>query len=219
MSHNGSCSHDHDCGEHTCAGAWSLYKFIDMPKVRALNEKAQDSIKSVFKPWELRLDASSVVESSEDDELLVFIPFVNDVKIRSISIIGGSDGTSPAKMRAFTNREDIDFSLAQDLTPVQEWNLAENLNGHLEYLTREWVASPFIFHSHLQERRFGFTTLVFVGKQQISIEKQLQMLCMKQCPTRLTTSCLRHYLRHKFCNLKSYRFCFKFECKAPTSLF
>eukprot|EP00270_Netrium_digitus_P010385 TRINITY_DN3218_c0_g1_i2.p1 TRINITY_DN3218_c0_g1~~TRINITY_DN3218_c0_g1_i2.p1 ORF type:complete len:205 (+),score=33.20 TRINITY_DN3218_c0_g1_i2:163-777(+) len=136
MSHNGSCSHDHDCGEHTCAGAWSLYKFIDMPKVRALNEKAQDSIKSVFKPWELRLDASSVVESSEDDELLVFIPFVNDVKIRSISIIGGSDGTSPAKMRAFTNREDIDFSLAQDLTPVQEWNLAENLNGHLEYLTR-----------------------------------------------------------------------------------
>ncbi|RZC68418.1 hypothetical protein C5167_031648 [Papaver somniferum] len=39
-------------------------------------------------------------------------------------------------MRAFINREGIDFSDAQGMQPVQEWDLAENLQGILEYQTR-----------------------------------------------------------------------------------
>jgi len=39
-------------------------------------------------------------------------------------------------MRAFINREGIDFSDAQNMQPVQEWELAENLQGALEYQTR-----------------------------------------------------------------------------------
>jgi hypothetical protein len=62
--------------------------------------------------------------------------FTTDVKIKSISIIGGSDGTSPSKMRAFMNRDDIDFSAAADLLPIQEWELAENPHGEIEYLTK-----------------------------------------------------------------------------------
>ncbi|GJS22275.1 PITH domain-containing protein 1 [Tanacetum coccineum] len=62
--------------------------------------------------------------------------FTSDVKIKSISIVGGADGTSPSKMRAFINREGIDFSDAQSMQAVQEWDLAENLQGVLEYQTR-----------------------------------------------------------------------------------
>lgn len=77
------------------------------------------------------------MESNEGDpELIVFIPFTADVKIKSIAIVGGADGTSPAKMRAFINRDGIDFSDAQSMQPVQEWDLAENLQGVLEYQTR-----------------------------------------------------------------------------------
>ncbi|KAG6409755.1 hypothetical protein SASPL_127797 [Salvia splendens] len=77
------------------------------------------------------------LESNEGDpELIVFIPFTSDVKLKSISIVGGADGTSPAKMRAFINREGIDFSDAQNMQAVQEWDLAENLQGVLEYQTR-----------------------------------------------------------------------------------
>ncbi|KAL5674530.1 hypothetical protein ACJX0J_018836, partial [Zea mays] len=36
----------------------------------------------------------------------------------------------------FINREGIDFSDAQNMQPVQEWELAENLQGALEYQTR-----------------------------------------------------------------------------------
>lgn len=77
------------------------------------------------------------MESNDGDpELLVYIPFTTDVKIKSISIVGGADGTSPSKMRVFINREGIDFSDAQDMQAIQEWDLVENLQGVLEYQTR-----------------------------------------------------------------------------------
>ncbi|GMH10782.1 hypothetical protein Nepgr_012623 [Nepenthes gracilis] len=133
-----ACLHDHSCEDHDCSSDWSLYKHIDLPKVSALNEAVAGSVKSVFKAWEHRLNSSGeCLESNENDpELLVFIPFTSDVKIKSISIIGGADGTSPSKMRAFINRDGIDFSDAQIMQPIQEWELAENLQGVLEYQTR-----------------------------------------------------------------------------------
>ncbi|XP_015167790.1 PITH domain-containing protein 1 isoform X1 [Solanum tuberosum] len=133
-----ACLHDHDCADHNCSSDWSLFKHIDLPKVSALNESVTGSVKSVFKPWEQRLNSSEGhLESNEGDpELIVFIPFTADVKIKSIAIVGGADGTSPSKMRAFVNRDGIDFSDAQSMQAIQEWDLAENLQGVLEYQTR-----------------------------------------------------------------------------------
>ncbi|CAL9186203.1 unnamed protein product [Musa hybrid cultivar] len=180
-----SCLHDHSCEDHNCSADWSLHTHIDLSKVvSALNEAVAGSVKSVFKPWNRRLDTSEVgiaflslefsfppplgcldatsvnaspkdvvlaccfvllvkdvgsglLESNDGDpELLVFIPFTSDVKIKSISVVGGSGGTSPSKMRAFINRDGIDFSDAQNMQPVQEWDLNENLQGLLEYQTR-----------------------------------------------------------------------------------
>ncbi|XP_056158726.1 uncharacterized protein LOC115688955 isoform X1 [Syzygium oleosum] len=133
-----ACMHDHSCEDHDCSSNWSLYKHVDLSKVSALNEAVPGSVKSVFKAWEHRLNSSEgYLESNDGDpELLVFIPFTSDVKIKSISIVGGADGTSPSKMRAFINREGIDFSDAQSMQAVQEWDLAENMQGMLEYQTR-----------------------------------------------------------------------------------
>lgn len=133
-----ACLHDHSCEDHDCSTDWSLYKHIDLTKVTALNESVPGSVKSVFKAWEQRLSSSEEhLESNEGDpELLVYIPFTSDVKIKSISIVGGADGTSPSKMRAFINRDGIDFSDAQGMQAIQEWDLAENLQGVLEYQTR-----------------------------------------------------------------------------------
>ncbi|RYR05953.1 hypothetical protein Ahy_B06g085771 isoform H [Arachis hypogaea] len=47
------------------------------------------------------------------------VEFTSNVKIKSISIVGGADGTSPAKMRAFINRDGIDFSDAQSMQAIQ----------------------------------------------------------------------------------------------------
>lgn len=133
-----ACSHSHDCSDHDCGAGFSLYKHVDLPKVWALNEAVEGSANSVLRSWERRLELTgeSLRSNDGDPELLLFIPFTSDVIIKGISIIGGADGTSPTKMRAFINRIDVDFSNVQNLTPVQEWDLAENPRGELEYQTR-----------------------------------------------------------------------------------
>ena len=55
---------------------------------------------------------------------------------QAITIIGGSDGTAPAQLRAYVNREGLDFSTVADLTPMQQWDLQENLSGQMEYPTQ-----------------------------------------------------------------------------------
>ena len=76
-------------------------------------------------------------DSEEDDpELLLHVPFGGAVKLTGITVIGGPEGTSPAKMRVFINREDLDFAAVADLPPVQEWELLENHGGQIEYPTQ-----------------------------------------------------------------------------------
>lgn len=118
----------------------------------------------MFKAWERRLDNSDgFLESNEGDpELIVFIPFTSDVKIKSISIVGGTGGTSPSKMRAFINRDGIDFSDAQNMQPIQEWDLVENLQGVLEYQTRySKFQSVGNLTLHFPENFGGDTTQIF----------------------------------------------------------
>ncbi|KAL5783380.1 hypothetical protein ACOSP7_008409 [Xanthoceras sorbifolium] len=85
--------------------------------------------------------------------------------IKSISVVGGADGTSPSKLRVFFNREGIDFSDAQGMQAIQEWELAENLQGVLEYQTRyskfQSVASITL---HFPENFGGDTTQIhYIG--------------------------------------------------------
>ena len=68
--------------------AYSLYQRIDMNDLTCLNEETDDSGKTVFKPWESRLDRDNFVLSDVDEELLFNIPFTGDVKLKVI-IIGG----------------------------------------------------------------------------------------------------------------------------------
>ena len=39
-------------------------------------------------------------------------------------------------MRAFINRDDIDFDLAGELSPAQEWSLVDDATASLEYTTK-----------------------------------------------------------------------------------
>ena len=39
-------------------------------------------------------------------------------------------------MRAFINRDDVDFALAEQLAPVQEWSLVPDVSASVEYTTR-----------------------------------------------------------------------------------
>lgn len=107
-------------------------------QVACLNEANAGSAKHVFRAWpERHQDPATPLDSNEDDaELLITIPFNGAVKIKAISIIGGSDGSSPARLKAYTNRHDLDFAAVTDMVPVQAWDLQEQQQASMEYPTQ-----------------------------------------------------------------------------------
>lgn len=64
------------------------------------------------------------------------VPFTGSVKLQALTVIGAPHGGSPDKLKAFINRDDLDFGTVSQLDPVQEWDLVENLNGTMEYPTQ-----------------------------------------------------------------------------------
>ena len=114
-----------------------LLPFIAVDGITALNESERGACRRVFKPYDQRLDRTAVMESEEDDpQLLIHIPFISPVKIRAICLIGGGDGTAPSRLKAFVNREALDFSDVEDSPAVQQWDLADNATGDIEYPTQ-----------------------------------------------------------------------------------
>lgn len=143
-----SCQHDHDCGAQECAGAFSLYRHVDLQRVRCLNEAPPGgAAPRVFRPWEQRRAAAAAgpaLRSDPDDpELLIHVPFDGAVKLRAIVVVGGAEasaegggGAAPDRLRVFVNREGLDFAEAAAAAPAQEWELQEDPNGVLEYTTQ-----------------------------------------------------------------------------------
>ena len=93
---------------------------IDMEGVCALNEAERGMCRRVFKSYEERLKRDAYVDSEEDDpQLIIHVPFISPVKIRSITLLGGPDGTAPRTLRAFVNKEALDFADAEATPCVQ----------------------------------------------------------------------------------------------------
>ena len=116
-----------------------LLPFIELGGVTALNEAETGACKRVFKPYDKRLDGGPALDSEEDDpQLIIHIPFTCPVKIRAITVIGGGDGAAPATLKAFINRDSLDFADAEDTAAVQQWDLQADgdPNGAIEYPTQ-----------------------------------------------------------------------------------
>ncbi|KAJ3065424.1 hypothetical protein HDU98_011211 [Podochytrium sp. JEL0797] len=108
---------------------YSLYKHIDIDNIRTFNEAVPGSAKKIFKPWADRFDETNVggVETDADEQLIIFIPFTGLVKLKSIAIRGLGEH-APSHMKAYINREDIDFSTVESVNPPdQEWELVDTL--------------------------------------------------------------------------------------------
>ena len=138
-------------------------------EVFALNEKNHLSCQKLFKPKEDMLDRKDYCESNDGDpDLIIHIPFSSQVNLRSMTIIGGEDGMSPAKIKIFVNRKEseIDFDL-KDAKPEQEQICVENADGNLPYFLKAnkfhsvWTLTLVVIFNHgADNTRFyyiGFT--------------------------------------------------------------
>ena len=58
------------------------------------------------------------------------IPFLSQVKVRSICVISKNDVSFASKMRLYVNEENVNFSLVEQ-NPIQEFPLFPNLEGEV----------------------------------------------------------------------------------------
>jgi len=146
-NHDQHHHHHHSGGACNCAQQheesqqrgleFSLYKYVDTPKVTCLNATNSTASGCVFKPFEQRFDASKFVESNPGShQLILHVPFTGSIKLKSFVIIGGEGGCSPAHLKLFSNRDDIDFDNCSRLKPVQEFDLPEDRRGEVSHETR-----------------------------------------------------------------------------------
>lgn len=134
---SGGCNHDHsgDVKSGEWDGGDSLFKSIDIDNVRCLNEREPGMAKHIFKPWDRRRDESlGVLQSDEDDaEMILIIPFINQVQLRSFVLIGGPEGTCPASVKMWKNKEDFDFDEAEEVPALQAFSIADDSYRDIEY--------------------------------------------------------------------------------------
>eukprot|EP00823_Brevimastigomonas_motovehiculus_P006181 TRINITY_DN5005_c0_g1_i1.p1 TRINITY_DN5005_c0_g1~~TRINITY_DN5005_c0_g1_i1.p1 ORF type:complete len:205 (-),score=25.72 TRINITY_DN5005_c0_g1_i1:536-1150(-) len=130
--------HSATCGckkESELGDMSNLYADIDRDKVYCLNEKVQDSGKSIIKPWDERLDMKTVVKSNDDPQLIIYIPFTSCVKLKAFNLITGGD-TRPTKVKLFINKEGITFQDVDDLKCVQEITIVDDTKAEADYVTK-----------------------------------------------------------------------------------
>lgn len=135
-SHGGGGEHNHDEDDVSRGELFSLFSFVDAPRVRCLNAAESGMGAGVFRAWDRRMETGdgTFIESDEDDrELLLHVPFTASVKIRALVVIGGGAGSSPARVKLFVNNDNLDFAGAAETKPLQEIELVEDSTGRIEY--------------------------------------------------------------------------------------
>jgi hypothetical protein len=163
---------------------------MDLPAVQCLNEEVPNSGRAILKLHEDRLSQTPVLRSQPDDpELLLHIPFTENVTIQSIAIrsvvdmnnnnnnMNDNDNDNPAcppkTIKLFVNREDLDFETARELEPQAKLELLPPhhfVEGTIDYPLRpagrfQSVSSLTIFvaDNHDEDDDEVSTIITFVG--------------------------------------------------------
>ncbi|KAJ0165562.1 PITH domain-containing protein, partial [Colletotrichum tanaceti] len=126
-SHGGHDEHDHS-DDITPALQHSLYGHVNFDEVTALNESQIGSARAVVKKtWAERLDPEPEVVSDTDEQLLVNVPFTGQVKLHALLLRTSDSPSAPRTLKLFANRDDLDFTSAEDAHATQEFELSRTL--------------------------------------------------------------------------------------------
>ncbi|GAO17681.1 uncharacterized protein UV8b_01324 [Ustilaginoidea virens] len=128
--HVGHGGHGHDEHDHSDDVApalqSSLYQQINFDEITTLNESTRDAGKAVVKKtWAERLDPEPELESDADEQLLMTVPFAAQVKLHSILIRTSPALSAPKTLHLYINHDNLDFSAAEELDPVQKLELSQ----------------------------------------------------------------------------------------------
>lgn len=152
--------------------------YVKTDEAYALNEKKEGQCRKIFKKKEDMLDKTDFTESNDDDpEFLIYIPFTEQVKIRSMTMIGGEDGTSPAQIKLYVNNDNPGFELLNE-KPTQIIECIENPLGELPYtlspskFNSTWSITLIVTLNHGADH----SKIYYIGFEGISTKKRKKIL-------------------------------------------
>ncbi|KAJ7512739.1 galactose-binding domain-like protein [Mycena galericulata] len=112
----------------------NLYGFIDKDKVHGLNLAVFEDAKAIIKPWDERDSTEKYADSGVDDQIILHIPFTQQVRLKSILLKLGRGEVTPRHLRIYANHPTIiDFADAETTTPQLNISLLEGETGVIEY--------------------------------------------------------------------------------------
>ncbi|WVZ60861.1 hypothetical protein U9M48_010825 [Paspalum notatum var. saurae] len=129
-------------------GQVDLVDFIDWTGVECLNQDSSHSIVNALKQI-FRDDEGLYLASDSDEQLLIYIPFMQVVKLHS-ALFKGPEEEGPKTVKLFSNKEHMGFSNVNDYPPsdtleLSSNHLAENKPVQLKYVKFQNVRSLTIF--------------------------------------------------------------------------
>ncbi|XP_073027135.1 PITH domain-containing protein At3g04780 [Primulina eburnea] len=131
-----------------------LLDFVDWSGVECLNQSGSHSLPNALKQG-YREDDDLNLESDADEQLLIYIPFLQVIKLHSV-VIKGPEEEGPKTVKLFANREHMGFSNVNDFPPSDSAVLStENLEGKpviVKYVKFQNVRSLTIF---IEENQSG----------------------------------------------------------------
>lgn len=105
--------------------------------MHGLNLTVPEDAQAVIKPWDERNDTTVSAESNVDDQIIIHVPFTQNVRVRSVLLKLGRGEETPRHLRIYANHNTIvDFSEAEEITPQLDISLQEGEVGVTEYPLR-----------------------------------------------------------------------------------
>ncbi|GBE83831.1 DUF1000-domain-containing protein [Sparassis latifolia] len=133
-------SHNSISSELAGSDLSNLYGSIDRINVHGLNLTVPEDAQAVIKPWDEREDTSKSAESGVDDQVIIHVPFTQNVRVKSVLLKLGRGEETPRRLRIYANHTNIvDFNEAEEVTPQLNINLLEGEVAVTEYPMRSAV--------------------------------------------------------------------------------
>ncbi|KAF9441752.1 DUF1000-domain-containing protein [Macrolepiota fuliginosa MF-IS2] len=117
--------------------ASNLFSVIDRDNVHGLNLAVPEHAKELIKPWSERESTEMYADSGVDDQIIIHVPFTENVRLRSIVLKLGRGELAPRHLRIFANHSTIiDFADAETTKSQLDISLLEGEAGIVEYPLR-----------------------------------------------------------------------------------
>ncbi len=126
-AHSAGCQCEADDGEK-----FSLYRFVNVLGLRALNATADSNVRRVLRPESEKMghDELFVASEEEDDDaaFILVVPFLGSVRLRKVVVLAAGE-SCPTELALFKN---VEASFGGAEQPTQVLRLGDDAEGAAE---------------------------------------------------------------------------------------